>query len=295
MPLTLVVGPANAGKVALLLDRYLEALGRDPFLIVPNRSDVDRVERDLLRRRPALLAGSIGTFDDLFERLARADGGGRPIATPAQRDLVVRRTVATASLNGLGRSARFAGFADALAGALAELDSGLLDPEQLEGDVARLHAAYREQLDALGLWDRGLMRRRAVERVSGELEAWGGNPVFAYGFEDLTGAEWGLLEALAGRSEVHGSLPYEPGRAALEARRPTADDLGRLARGSIQELRPGAAELPAALLHLERSLFADRAPEPPPLDGVVRFLEGAGARATLELVGEEALALVAGG
>ena len=85
MGLALVVGPANAGKVALLLDRYLDALDRDPVLIVPNRSDVDRVERDLLRRRPALLTGSIGTFDDLFERLAYEDGEGRPLLGPARR------------------------------------------------------------------------------------------------------------------------------------------------------------------------------------------------------------------
>src|SRR5262249_54005592 len=46
--LRLLVGPANAGKVALLLDRYLARLDDEPFLIVPNRSDVDRAERDLL-------------------------------------------------------------------------------------------------------------------------------------------------------------------------------------------------------------------------------------------------------
>ena len=74
MPLRLIAGPANAGKVELLLDRYLDALesgnGLEPVLIVPNRADVDRVERELLARRPALLGGSIGTFDDLFDRLA---------------------------------------------------------------------------------------------------------------------------------------------------------------------------------------------------------------------------------
>ena len=68
--LSLVAGPANAGKVALLLDRYLARLDDEPFLIVPNRADVDRVERDLLARCSCLMGGSIGTFDDLF-----ADGG----------------------------------------------------------------------------------------------------------------------------------------------------------------------------------------------------------------------------
>ena len=84
MGLTLITGPANAGKVALLLRRYLEALDDEPYLIVPNRSDVDRVERDLLELQPALFAGSIGTFDDLFSRIARRGGNTRQVATDAK-------------------------------------------------------------------------------------------------------------------------------------------------------------------------------------------------------------------
>ena len=85
MPLTLLAGPANSGKVATLLDRYLDSLDEDPVLIVPNRPDVDRIERDLLERSPALLGGSIGTFADLFEQLARSDARARPVASDAQR------------------------------------------------------------------------------------------------------------------------------------------------------------------------------------------------------------------
>jgi ATP-dependent helicase/DNAse subunit B len=297
MGLALVVGPANAGKVASLLDRYVEALDRDPVLIVPNRSDVDRVEPDLLRRRPALLSGSIGTFDDLFDRLGQGCDDVRPVVGAAQRALLVRRAVAGASLNGLGRSARFAGFAEALAGTLAELDSGLLDPAELDGDVAALYAAYRHELERLGRWDRGLLRRRAVERLASDLAAWDGQPVFAYGFEDLTGAEWGLLETLAGRAEVHVSLPYEPGRAAFASLEHTATDLAGLALGSVEELSSNATAYPhPALAHLERTLYDDRRPaQAPPLDGAVRFLEGAGTRATLELVAEEILRLIEDG
>ena len=72
--LTLLSGPANAGKVALLLERYLGALDRDPVLIVPHGSDVERIERELLAQSGALLSGDIGTFDDVFERIARAGG-----------------------------------------------------------------------------------------------------------------------------------------------------------------------------------------------------------------------------
>src|SRR6266545_7193130 len=84
MPLALLVGPANAGKVARLLDRYLESLDREPVLVVPNRFDRDRVERDLLARSSALLGGTIGTFDDLFAEIARGNGGQRPVATRSE-------------------------------------------------------------------------------------------------------------------------------------------------------------------------------------------------------------------
>src|ERR687898_351296 len=116
MGLSLVLGPAHVGKVALLLERYLDVLAREPWLVVPNRIDVDRVERDLVRRRPALLAGTVGTFDDLFRHLFE------------------------------------------------------------------LLVAYRNELAALGLHDRDGMRRVAVERLRGDLGAWSGSPVFAYGF-----------------------------------------------------------------------------------------------------------------
>ena len=297
MPLALLVGPANAGKVARLLDRYLEALPEEPFLVVPNRAEVDRVERDLLARSPALLGGEIGTFDDLFALIAQGDGGHRPVATDAQRALVLRRALARTELNGLGASARFGGFGESLLGAISELEAGLVAPAEVAGDLARLYAAYAEELDRLGLWDRDLERARAVERVESELAAWDGRPVLAYGFEDLTGAQWALLQALAGRGDVTVSLPYEPGRPAFASLQRTAEDLARLAEGRGEELPPAYAEIAhPALAHLERALFADtNLSERPPLDGAVRFLEGAGARATLELVADELLRLLRGG
>jgi ATP-dependent helicase/nuclease subunit B len=296
VPLSLIAGPANAGKVELLLDRYLASLESEPVLIVPNRSDVDFVERELLARRPALLAGTIGTFDDVFERIAQAGGEGRRPLPRVQRAFVVRRAIAAVALNGLTESAQSGGFADALSDSIAELESGLLDPGHLEGDVSRLYEAYRAELDRLGLIDRELLQRIAVERLQSDLDAWHGEPVFAYGFEDLTSAQWALLEALAARVDVSVSLPYEPGRPGFASLRRTAEDLSRLAGSSIEELpaRMGESAHPA-LAHLERALFSDVPPEPVPIDGAVRFFEGAGARGALELVGEELLALLRSG
>jgi len=296
MGLSLVVGPAHAGKVALLLERYLESLERDPWLVVPNRADVERVERDLLRRRPALLAGRIGTFDDLFAHVAGGAPDRRPVATDAQRALAVRRAVARTELQELAVSAGSGGFVDALLGTLGEVESALLEPDRLEGELARLAAAYRDELDRLGLWDRDRLRRRAAERLAGELDAWHGEPVFAYGFEDLTAAEWALIEGLAGRTDVTVSIPYEPGRTAFAALERTVEDLARLAAGAVEEIsRNGSGPEQPPLRHLERELFADAPVPGPPLDGSLHFLEGSGVRGTVELVASELQALLRSG
>ncbi len=262
--LSLLAGPAHAGKVALLLERYLARLDDEPVLIVPNRSDVDRVERDLLGRCGCLLGGTIGTFDDLFARLAAGDPGWRRVAGEAERSLVVRRALAGVSLDGLAGSARTAGFSDSLLRTLGELESGLLDPTDVDGELAVLYAAYRGELERLGLWDRDTERRRAVERLQNEFASWSGEPVFAYGFEDLTGAEWTLLEALSGRAEVFVSLPYEPGglrsprwraRRTTCPRSPTARS--RSSRRVLPSLRirrwPISSERCSRSLHPRRS------------------------------------------
>jgi ATP-dependent helicase/nuclease subunit B len=296
MGLSLVVGPAHVGKVALLLERYLDVLERDPWLVVPNRVDVDRVERDLIRRRPALLAGTIGTFDDLFRHVANGAETALPVAAEAQRAVAVRRAVASHELAGLRSSATTAGFADTLLHAIGELEAGLVDPEALAGELAVLVEAYRDELRRFGVRDRDGMRRDAVERLRGDLDAWGGEPVFAYGFEDLTGAEWALVETLAARTDVTLSIPYEPGRVAFAALTGTVEDLAALAGASIEELpRAPGSTVPAALTHLERELFADEPATGPALDGSLRFLEGAGTRGTVELVASEVVALLRGG
>ena len=76
MGLALVVGPAKAGKIARLLEGYLEAIERDPVLIVPNRSDVERIERDLLQRCGALLSPEVVEYLD-SGKIAATDAKGQ--------------------------------------------------------------------------------------------------------------------------------------------------------------------------------------------------------------------------
>ncbi|MFO7571986.1 MAG: PD-(D/E)XK nuclease family protein [Gaiellaceae bacterium] len=287
MGLSLVLGPAHTGKVALLLDRFLESLERDPWLVVPNRVDVERVERDLLRRQGALLAGRIGTFDDVFEHLAQGTDAS-PVASEAQALLALRRAISGADLGAFAASAGSSGFADAVHATLGELGSALLEPDQLEGDLRVLATAYRAELERLGLQDRAGLRRAAVDRLSRDLDAWRDEPFLAYGFEDLTGIEWALVEALAARTDVTLSIPYEPGRAAFVALERTVADLAGLAQGDVVELPPDDARLaPASLRLVERRLFTDAESATPELDGSITFLEGAGLRGSAELVGKE--------
>src|SRR5512143_2179213 len=99
MALSLVVGPAHAGKVALLLDRFVEALDDDPWLIVPNRVEVDRIERELAARRGAPLAG-LRSARSATPSARSCCGGSSP---PRARTTSARRPASPASRT---RSAR---------------------------------------------------------------------------------------------------------------------------------------------------------------------------------------------
>jgi ATP-dependent helicase/DNAse subunit B len=291
--LALLVGPANAGKVASLLDRYVSALDRDPYLVVPNRGEIERIERELLTRTQALLGGAIGTFDDLADRIVRPER--RPLLSRSARSLVLAGVVSDAALDELRASARFLGFPDALGNTIAELEAALVEPEETGGELGLLYGAYRDELGRLGAWDRETAARRAATLVASDLAGWEGSPVFVYGFEDLTGAQWTLLEALAGRAEVTVSLPYEPGRPAFESLSRAAADLAALAGPAVEELSARPWSGSEALEHLERVLFEDREAPPAALDGAIRFLEAAGSRAALELAADELLALLRSG
>ena len=262
MPLALLVGPANAGKVARLLDLYLADLDREPFLVVPNRADVERVERELIARAGGLLGGQIGTFDDLFGRVlanagAEAQSSRRPVLGPLQRSLLLQRVVGSASLNGLGRlgalprlrgracrgrrrprvgAARPGGARRRPGRALLGVPGRARPPRRL-GPGARARPGRR----ARRLGSRGLGRDAGARvRVRGPDR----RPVDAPG-----GAR--------GAHRGHRLAPYEPGRAAFASLERTAADLARLADGRVEELPAQRWYDAPPLAHLERTLFTE--------------------------------------
>ena len=180
--------------------------------------------------------------------------------------------------------------------ALGELESALVDPERVEGDLGRLAQSYRNELARLDLWDRDGLRRGPPSGCGATSTPGATQPVLAYGFEDLTSAEWALIEALAARDRRD---RLDPVRARPRRVRGARAD-GRGPRRACRRRDRGAAarerrSTPAALAHLERGLFEDRRRPGSALDGSVHFLEGAGARGTVELSPSEILALVRAG
>ena len=290
MGLSLVVGPAHVGKVALLLERYLAVLERDPWLVVPNRVDVDRVERDLIRRRPALLAGTIGTFDDLFRAGRRRRGR---CASSRDRDPARARRSARGRESRTGRPAPLrgdVGFADTLLQAIGELEAGLVELDGLDGELAALVGAYREELGRLGRPRPGRhasRRGRTTARRPGRMER--GAPLRLR----LRGSHRRRVGAASRRS------PREPTSRCLDpvraragrvrrARRGRVEDLAALAGRHIEELPPASGPTTAARARPSRAASCSPTTPTtgPPLDGSIRFLEAAGTRGTVELARE---------
>ncbi|MEJ7891943.1 MAG: PD-(D/E)XK nuclease family protein [Solirubrobacteraceae bacterium] len=312
MPLTLVTGPANAAKAGVVLGAYREALAAtpEPLLVVPTSADVEPYQRELAAAG-AVFGGEVLTFARLLGLIARrGDYRGRRLGFVA-RDRAVAAAVAAADLRILGASARTPGFARAAGRLFAELQRAMVSPERFTSamrtwgagpraayaaDVAALYSAYGRRLEQLGRVDPEGFAWRALDALRADPAAWGGRPVFLYGFDDLTPAQLDAVQTLVGPcgAEVTLSLTYEADRPAFAARADTVDALRPLAQAVVtlpeRDDHYGRAARPA-LHHLERHLFDGSATRQPP-NGAVRLLEAGGERAEAELIGATLLQLV---
>ena len=232
-----------------------------PFLVVPNRAEVDRVERDLLARRPALLGGDDRHLRRPLRARSRAATGCRAGRRDrAQRALVLRRVARRREPE---RARRVVALLRASATRCSvpspSSNPACVDPDDVEGDLAALYAAYRAELErprALGPRPRARSRRRTDRERARRL----GRPAGAR--VRLRGPHRRSVGATAGtrgpRPTSTSRFPTSP--AGRPSRRwPTAaTDLAGLADGQVEELPPAYAEIAhPALAHLERALFAD--------------------------------------
>jgi RecB family exonuclease len=324
MPLTLITGPANAAKVGAVLDRLRAALPRDPLLVVPTAGDVEHYQRELARSG-IVFGAEVLTFARLVREIAACAGiEARPLGRVA-RDRVVRAAIADVPLRVLGRSAATPGFADAAGALFAELQRSLVPPARFTAalrtwaaapddppataasgagpssrraayadELAALYAAYRRRLEGLERPDREGYGWAALDALRADPAAWGGRPVFLYGFDDLTPTERDAVETLGRHADVCVALPYEPGRVAFAGRAATVEELRPLAAEVVHLPERSEHYAPSArpaLHHLERALFEPASDRRPP-NGAVRLLEAGGERAEAELVGAEVLELM---
>jgi ATP-dependent helicase/DNAse subunit B len=319
VPITLITGPANAGKAELVMDavrRHL-AHGEEPLLVVPTRADAEHYLRELAGERAAM-GVRVERFAGLLGEAVRRAGVGEAVIGAVARERVLEAVAARAG----GPSAP--GLVSALGELIAELQARRVTPARLgqalsswraaegeavgpvehpeahtlwgAGRLGRLFGDYRAALAQLGCVDSEQSAVHALDALRERPALWGLTPVLIYGFDDLTRLQLDAIETL-GRvvgAPVTVSLAYEPGRTAFAGRTASFHALAPLAQEHRQlQARADYYAPPAreALSHLERTLFEPDAARVES-GAAVRLLEGGGERAELELVASEIRSLL---
>jgi ATP-dependent helicase/DNAse subunit B len=308
--ITLVTGPANAGKAEVVIDAVRRHIAHrsEPLLVVPTRADVEYYLRELAGSEAAMGVRVI-VFDDLVGELVRRAGVLEPVLGELARERLIGAlaSVPAASQPGVRRAlgelfSRLQVGRVAPQRLAAALDAGLGDAGAALGlDLAAAYGEYLRRLRTLGRLDSDQRAIKALDALREQPSRWGRPPapVLFYGFDDLTPLQLDVIETLGAvvDTEVTVSLAYEPGRIAFAGRAGTFQTLSPLA--SEHRSLPARADhyaegSRAALSHLERNLFepgAQRRDAGP----VVELLQGGGERAELELVAARVAGLLAGG
>ncbi len=318
MAITLITGPANAGKAQLVLDavRTHGARGEEPLLIVPTAADVDRYRRELAEGR-LVLGARVEQFEGLIEEMARRGSSTLATVGSLTREQILeqlhRRQGPTGqsavASRGLTRAlAKFVGELQAehvspsrLKAALcawASMQTGSAGEGQLTVWLGQLFEDYQGVLVGMDRADKELRAAWAMDELRRSPSSWKGTAVLFYGFDDLTALQLDAIETLGVvlDAPVTVSLAYEPGRLAFAGRAEAVSRLQPLARvHTVLEPRADyyAPQSREALHHLERSLFEDD-PTRLPAAEAVHLLQAGGERAELELIAGEITALLAG-
>jgi ATP-dependent helicase/DNAse subunit B len=310
MAVTLISGPANAGKAQLALDavRRHGARGEEPILVVPTPADVDRYRRELAEGE-LVLGVRVEQFEGLVEEMAKR--GSTTLRTIGS--LTREHILAQLRRHHSGQAAETRGFTRALERFVGELESAHVTPSRLkaalrawastapgEGELiaslGELFGDYQRVLGGMDRADKELRATWAMDELRRSPSLWKGTPVLFYGFDDLTALQLDAIETLGVivDAPVTVSLAYEPGRVAFAGRAEALNRLQPLAH--LHEILPPRADYYAessreALHHLERSLFEDDPVGVEPGDAI-RLLQAGGERAELELLAGEIRAML---
>lgn len=305
MALKLIIGPPNSGRTGAILDGFRATSGNDPVLVVPTVDDVERFEQELTRGGDAVIGASVGTFNRLFELVAReTDAPTGPPLSRTQRRRLAREAASRAQLRLLKASAGRPGFPAALEELIGELQSALVDPGTLraraadagpyETEIVGLYEAYTQIRDELGRDDEHSSAAAVTTALRRNPDRWAGRPVFLYGFDDLTLEQLELVRALVANAPVTVALPWEDREALTAARGALFAELRDIEGAKIETLEPEPRfTASGTLFELERR-FGSATGEDELIenDGGLAMLASAGELAEAEAVGAEVARLL---
>ncbi len=306
--LTLVLGPANSGKLGRVLGWWRERIALHPLIVVPTGPDARSLSAEMARKAGALVGQSPAvTFDGLVRLLL--DRSPR-YAGDFERTLLVGHLLREEPPQAEGFSPAFPGIAGAAAALLEQLGDSGRSPEALRrlldawaaaepgsavlaSDVGRLLTGYSALRSRLGLADRSGAVVEAIASASG----WP-RPLALYGFTSFTLAQQRLIAALAQATEVLLAFDYERSRDGKNLTTPSELAFWEGLARSVEEHAPAFNYDSEAIAFLERHFMDDV----PPDEGVpsacepdgrgVHFLLASGQRNEAELAAQEVAGLV---
>lgn len=255
MGLTIITGPANAGKTGALLERLVALAGTEgvPVLVVPQAPDADRA-RQLLARM-SLTGIKVVPIDMWIDELWRSHGDGRRVVSPSQRAALMDEALSRTRFEGMmAESANSPGFVR-LACAVAAIALSV-GGRQRTGSEAQMSALLESYFGLLA--ERDLIERSQAASTLASAPLDVGGPVAFNHFTDLAAHQEALLIGLARAQEVLVSLTWQEGRAATECATPLVRRL-LCAGGRLEHVAGRAGWTDPGLADLAENLYEGRA------------------------------------
>jgi RecB family exonuclease len=307
--LSLVLGPANSGKMGRVLEWWRDRLSLGPVVVAPTSPDAQELTLEMARRAGALIGVSPAlTFDGLVAEVL----GRRPrYSSSFQRDLILRRILHEAPLGDLAPMVDFPGTLTALSTLLQRLEEsgrpgsqiqtilaawGSSEPAEagLADDLAKVARMYEETRAS-----EDLTERPAAVRAAGALVHSWSRPVALYGFTSFTPGQRAFVEALAARVPVIVSLPHERSRSVNLANAAEVARWEAVAQDVVELTRQTQAYSSPAIAYLEGNFMGTLAGGPFQVTNSgpqgVRFLLASGQRNEAELAAEQIAGLIRDG
>ncbi len=307
--ITLILGPANSGKMGRVLDWWQERLPLRPLVVLPTAPDALQASAEMAQRAGGLVGQDPAvTFDGLVRQVL---GRSPRDVSDLQRTLIVSRMLRDLPVRALGAVGRLPSLASSLSLLLQQLSESGRTPEEIDevlrrwasveprvaalaSDIRELAAAFAIRCSELGLTDRPGALREALPAASG----WR-RPLALYGFTSFTGGQRDLLEALSRSVEV--SIAFTHRREhKVGLTRPDELAWWMAHASEVVESEPDARSYAApAIAYLERYLMGDEPRPAPPGAGAgrggVRFVLASGRRAEAEAAAERIRGAAQGG